>query len=172
MPVAAQDLGRALELPAHRALMAVRDGADLAPFETDGCSGGLSHGWTVVADAFADFAAAHQSAPPWESCCVTHDRAYHAAGGADTATASWQARLAADDALRACVSATAGDRVEALADLYAMTPAQVQAAYDAIADAMRLAVRVGGGPCTGLAWRWGYGYPSCTLLDGVGQVGD
>ena len=171
-PVAAQDLGRAVELPAHRALMAVREGADLAPFVTDGCSGGLSHGWELVADAFPGFAAAHKEAPPWEGCCVAHDRAYHRAGDADTAEASWQARLDADDALSACVSDTAGGRADALAALYDMTPAQVRGAYATIAGAMYLAVRFGGGPCSGLPWRWGNGYPSCTLLDAVAPGGD
>ncbi|MFV0513845.1 MAG: hypothetical protein ACK5MY_09495 [Jhaorihella sp.] len=171
-PASAQDLGRALELPAHRALMAMRDGAPLAPFETDGCSGGLSHGWEVVADAFPRFAAAHKDAPPWEGCCITHDRAYHRAGGADTAGASWQARLDADDTLNACVAATAGERTDDLAARYDMTPAQVRGAYATIAGAMYLAVRFGGVPCSGLPWRWGYGYASCTLLDAIGPAGD
>lgn len=168
-PAAAEDFGRTLELPAHRALMAVRQAADLVPFTTDGCSGGLSEGWTLVADAFPDFAAAHQVSPPWEACCVTHDRAYHAAGDARTAEASWQARLDADRGLQSCVRATAGDRADALADLYGMTPGQVRDAYATIAGAMFLAVRFGGGPCSGLPWRWGFGYPSCTLLDAIGQ---
>ena len=75
-------LWRRMELPAHRALQRVREtpGTTLAPFTTDGCSGGLSDVWRVVADRFPAFAEAHRQAPPWEGCCVIHDRAYHAAG--------------------------------------------------------------------------------------------
>lgn len=171
-PAAAQDLGRAVELPAHRALMAVREGAEPSPFETDGCSGGLSLGWTLVADTFPEFADAHQTAPPWEGCCVTHDRAYHSAGGAATADDSWQARVDADRALEACVLTTADGRADTLADVYGMTPDQVRGAYSTIAGAMFLAVRFGGGPCSGLPWRWGFGYPSCSLLDAVGRGQD
>lgn len=166
-PAVAQDLGRAVELPAHRALMTARDGAALAPFESDGCSGGLSAGWTLLADTFPEFATAHQTEPPWEACCVTHDRAYHDAGGAGTAGESWQARLDADRALEQCVAGTAGARSSELAALYGMTEAQVRGAYQTVARAMYLAVRFGGGPCTGLPWRWGFGYPGCTPLGGA-----
>ena len=30
-------------------------------------------------------------------------------------------------------------------------------------ELMFIAVRIGGGPCTGLAWRWGHGWPPCSL---------
>ena len=29
------------------------------------------------------------------------------------------------------------------------------------AELMFYAVRIGGGPCSGLAWRWGHGWPPC-----------
>lgn len=156
-------LQRRLELPAHRLLIEViRDPAtELAPFTTDGCSGGLSSSWTVVADLFPDFAAAHQGRPPWEDCCIAHDRRYHGAGGATTAEASYAARLAADEALRACVETTGEGRIADLSRSYGVTADQVRRAYAAIAAAMFNAVRFGGGPCTGLPWRWGYGYPGC-----------
>lgn len=154
-------LGRAVEMPAHRALMAERQGRRLTAFETDGCSGGLSAGWRLVADAFPDFAEAYAAHPPWEACCVTHDRAYHAAGGATSAEESWQARLDADAALRSCVAGTAEGQVAAMTQLHDVTPEQVRAGYRAIAAAMYHAVRLGGGPCSGLPWRWGFGYPDC-----------
>ena len=31
-------------------------------------------------------------------------------------------------------------------------------------EAMFLAVRFGGGPCSGLPWRWGFGYLGCTIF--------
>lgn len=157
-PMNAQDLTSdaltdALERPSHDALMTLiaRPETTLAPFHTDGCSGGMSLGWRMVASIFPDFAKADYSAPPWEKCCVTHDRAYHSAGQTLSPQTSFQARLTADLALKACIIATGPDQVNGLA-------------YDGIAQAMFLAVRLGGYPCTSLPWRWGYGYPYCSVL--------
>lgn len=164
-PAMAQDtaLQRTMELPAHRLLMAVvtAPGTDLAPFVSDGCSGGLSSSWRVVADLVPGFAEAHETLPPWETCCVVHDRAYHDAGGARVAEASYAARLEADAALRACVEATGETRLATLSTRYGGSETQVRRAYDAIAEAMFTAVRLGGGPCSGLPWAWGFGYPGC-----------
>ncbi|PRY22966.1 hypothetical protein CLV78_10518 [Aliiruegeria haliotis] len=156
-------LSRAVELPAHEWLSAVRTTPDAEPdvFVTDGCSGGMSSLWTYTAERYPAFAEAHNGVPPWESCCVTHDRAYHTGGDDPDPEASYAARVSADEALRACVAATADDRDAILRDLYGMTEPQVRLAYEAIATAMFQAVRLGGGPCTGLPWRWGFGYPHC-----------
>lgn len=157
---------RSLERPGHETLMALVERSDtkLALFETDGCSGGLSEAWRVAASQFPNFAKAHQSLPPWESCCVTHDRAYHNADGRSDATSSFEARLTADLALKSCVISTRTDRADVLVDAYDLSPIQIERAYDSIAEAMYLAVRIGGAPCSGLPWRWGYGYPSCSIL--------
>ncbi|MDU9005662.1 hypothetical protein [Sedimentitalea todarodis] len=160
-------IGRALELPAHRALIARigKDGTTLAPFETDGCSGGLSGVWRLVSSQLPDFAAVHKEAPPWEACCVIHDRAYHAIAGARTARASYDARLQADAALRSCVVDTGESRKAQVADHYEVAVETVEQAYSVIAESMYLAVRFGGGPCSGLPWRWGYGWPDCSILE-------
>jgi hypothetical protein len=152
-----------IEMTGHRRLVGVmaEAGHRATPFTTDGCSGGLSLAWAAVADLLPPFAESHEEHPPWEHCCVTHDRAYHAAGGARTAEESHRARLAADEALRACVLDTGALRSARLMETYDVTEAQIAAAYEAIADAMFNAVRLGGGPCSGLPWRWGYGYPGC-----------
>jgi hypothetical protein len=152
-----------IEMAAHRRLVEImeRAGHRPAPFVTDGCSGGLSVTWDMIAAILPVFAETHESRPPWEPCCVTHDRAYHAAGGARTAEESYRARLAADAALRACVRETGTARTTHLSQTYGLTDEQVAAAYTIIADAMFDAVRLGGGPCSGLPWRWGYGYPGC-----------
>ncbi len=163
-------VGRSVELPAHRALFAVlQDQPDLAPFTTDGCSGGMSEMWSWMAQQFPEFAQAHDDLPPWQGCCITHDRAYHNAGGTSTPEASFDARLVADEELRACVQATAQTRGAELTRLYGLGPDQVAMAYDAIAAAMFRAVRLGGGPCSGLPWRWGYGFAQCSPLDGLGE---
>jgi len=164
-PVIAQDwdqLGRGLELKAHEVLMAqvAKVGAP-APFTTDGCSGGLSSVWQSVAAYWPQFARDHQQQPPFESCCVSHDHAYHDAGSANTASDSYSARLSADRRLQACVMATGTGRSAELATLYEVSEAQVAEAYELLAGSMYYSVRFGGGPCSGLSWRWGYGYDQC-----------
>lgn len=169
-PVLAQEpetgLTRTLELRAHQALIdrIARPDTGLAPFETDGCSGGLSQVWGMVSARFPEFAETYEAAPPWEACCFTHDRAYHAAAEASTAEESYDARVLADAELRSCVNETGRLRRSELAEQYGVTPDRVELAYGLIADAMHLAVRFGGGPCSGLSWRWGYGYPNCSVL--------
>lgn len=164
-PAMAQDnaLQRSLELPAHRLLMGMvsAPGTGRAPFVSDGCSGGLSSSWRVVAELVPGFAEAHEPTPPWEGCCIAHDRAYHDAGGAHTPEASYSARLAADTTLRDCVVTIGETRLADLATRYGSRETQVRRAYAAIADAMFIAVRLGGGPCSGLPWAWGFGYPGC-----------
>ena len=163
-PVAAQEILRNIEMPAHRALVAQSKGAGIAPFETDGCSGGLSTSWRFVAETFPKFRALYEAHPPWEYCCVTHDRAYHNAGGATQAEGSYDARLAADDTLRACVKQHGEDNADDYAARYDMTPDQIRLAHSVTAEAMYSAVRFGGGPCSGLPWRWGFGYPGCSVF--------
>lgn len=160
---AAQRLQKTLEMPGHRALVSViaDPETELAPFETDGCSGGMSWSWRVVADLLPDFAEAEGAHPPWEACCVTHDRAYHNAGGATEAEVSFAARLDADAALRQCVIDQGEAELSTLAARYEVTEDRVRLAYGLVADSMFNAVRFGGGPCSPLPWRWGYGYPAC-----------
>ncbi|MEM7237480.1 MAG: hypothetical protein AAF501_06615 [Pseudomonadota bacterium] len=158
-------LRRTVEMPVHEALVGVirAPGTEVATFTTDGCSGGLSSTWFVVADLFPDFSAAHMERPPWEACCITHDRVYHNAAGATEADQSFDARLAADNELRRCVVETGDERKSDIAQHYGLSEAQVQLAYGVISDAMFNAVRFGGSPCSGLPWRWGYGFPACFL---------
>jgi hypothetical protein len=154
---------RDLELKAHRQLIQSlrKNGRRLSAFTTDGCSGGLSKAWRTVSDRFPAFAKAHEKTPPWEPCCITHDRSYHSAGGATEAHESYILRLSADQALRTCVLETGNKRSADLSTKYGLSEDQIHVAYEAIANAMFDAVRIGGFPCSGLAWRWGYGYPRC-----------
>jgi len=153
-------LGRGLEMKAHVALMSKVAGA-LVPFTTDGCSGGLSSTWQSIAAYWPQFAKDHQEQPPFETCCITHDHAYHNAGSARVASDSYQARLVADRALQACVIETGEVRRAELAVVYGVSEAQVVEAYELLAGSMYYSVRFGGGPCSGLSWRWGYGFNQC-----------
>jgi hypothetical protein len=154
---------RDLEMQAHQKLVQlIRGGSVLTVFTSDGCSGGLSDAWRAISDQFPKFAKAHETNPPWEACCLVHDRAYHVAGGATEAQQSYDLRLAADNALRECVFSTRFERSTDLSKQYGLTEQQVRAAYSIIAKTMFEAVRIGGRPCSGLEWRWGYGYPRCS----------
>ncbi|MEP2532543.1 hypothetical protein [Shimia sp.] len=152
-----------LEIWRHARLQATRNdhASVLAEFTTDGCSGGMSAAWETVSTIFPNFALAHEQHPPWEACCVTHDHAYHLGGENDDPVASFEARIAADQALKICVIETSKLRSLDLQQQYDVSEQQVTWAYERIAKGMYDAVRLGGAPCSGLPWRWGYGWPQC-----------
>lgn len=155
---------RRLEMGRHEQLVARRAHPDsvLAEFTTDGCSGGLSVGWEYLAGNIQRFHATHGTRPAWESCCIMHDQAYHTGGLLEaTAAESFEARKEADLALKACVLETGVKRTPELSAEYNVSARDVEILYAAIADLMYRAVRIGGMPCTGLPWRWGYGWPEC-----------
>jgi len=162
----ASRLQRALEMPAHRLLMTtLGDGPRRpAPFVTDGCSGGMSAIWSTVSELVPGVAGTIGDLPPWEACCEAHDLVYHVADGARDAAESYDARLEADEELRRCVIGTGAERAPEIAERHGLTPASVAIVYGLIADAMYDAVRAGGAPCTGLPWRWGYGFDHCLGL--------
>ena len=104
----------------------------------------------------------HGDLPPWESCCVSHDRLNHEAGDrSNTAEKSFEARNQADEELRGCVLDTGLTRAPELSKQYGLTVEEVSQIYEVIGDLMYRAVRIGGVPCSGLPWRWGYGWPEC-----------
>ena len=132
----------------------------LAPFTTDGCSGGLSVGWEHMAKEFPQIGSRVGNQTPWEDCCVTHDRAYWQGRG----THGFEARRAADRALRQCVIDSGHRQGPAFAAKLGVPEKSIEHAFDVAADLMYAAVRVGGIPCSTLPWRWGYGWPQCTPL--------
>ncbi len=160
-------LERQLELRRHKGLAAVKADPNIQPngFTTDGCSGGLSVGWVYLADKIGHLQSIHGATPPWESCCVTHDKRYHLAGGRqDTPAQSFEGRKEADLALRACVLDIGVQRSPMLRQQYGLSAREIELIYIAIGDMMYHAVRIGGVPCTSLPWRWGYGWPDCDGL--------
>jgi hypothetical protein len=165
-PTTVAGLAYQIEIARHQRLAEVRASPSvrLAPFKSDGCSGGLSAGWDLLAQALPQLARRHGDQPPWQQCCVTHDQAYHAGGGRHAdARASYVARRRADEQLRECVLRTGKKRISVLMSDYNLSREQVSKLYRGIADAMYRAVRVGGIPCTALPWRWGFGWPRCDL---------
>ncbi len=152
-----------VEVWRHSRLQGLREGdsSALAPFTTDGCSGGMSAAWGAMAKTFPWFAQVFADEAPWHNCCVVHDQAYHLGGEDPEPEASFRARLEADEDLRLCVQEVADNKADVLAQQYNSTPEDVAAAVHFVADRMYDAVRVGGLPCSGLPWRWGYGWPQC-----------
>lgn len=131
------------------------------PFASDGCSGGMSAGWSVFARGLPGARERFGEKPPWEPCCVAHDRAYWQGRGED----GYRRRLAADRALRRCVLDTARQQGDEWAARLGLSADELQRLMQQVAEAMYLAVRLGGGPCTGLPWRWGHGWPPCGEVD-------
>lgn len=129
----------------------------LAAFQTDGCSGGLSHGWEHLAERFPAFAAHFGERPPWEACCEAHDRIYWRG----ETERGFDKRKQADAELRACVAATGIQLGPELAQRFGLSLEVVKTAFAVTADLMYGAVRLGGVPCTDFSWRWGYGWPKC-----------
>lgn len=153
-----------LEIGRHERLLATlhRPDAALGSFVSDGCSGGLSAGWEFAVSVLPEIGELHGRQPPWEDCCVAHDRLYHRGGaGAEDASASFAARLAADEDMRLCVIAEGERRKPRLMADYGVSASTVELLYQGIAGAMYRAVRLGGVPCTPLPWRWGFGWPRC-----------
>ena len=131
--------------------------AKIKPFSTDGCSGGLSDGWHYMSRIIPAFKNNFGDKPPWEACCVTHDRAYWA-GDTD---AGFERRLQADEELRQCVIEFGKKNSEAFSRQFSLNRTLIEKQFTITAELMYRAVRVGGQPCTLFPWRWGYGWPYC-----------
>lgn len=129
----------------------------LARFTTDGCSGGLSDGWRLLAKALPGFEHKFGNKPPYESCCIQHDRAYWRG----ETSQGYKKRKQADSALRQCVLEFGKTHRDEFAQQFHLPANIIENNFRIVAALMYRAVRVGGMPCTGLPWRWGYGWPQC-----------
>jgi len=151
-----------------RQLQTVQIDGELEAFTSDGCSGNLSANWGLLADGLPGFADEFGEKPPWENCCIAHDKHYWRGDALD----GYNLRLQADDELRQCVVATGERLAPQLGREHALTPQQVGEAFEIIAGLMYRAVRLGGQPCSLLPWRWGYGWPSCAFAALADRSGD
>ena len=134
-----------------------RPGVTIDEFRSDGCSGGLSDGWKTLARSWPEMARALGAQPPWESCCVEHDRAYWRGESID----GYDKRLHADSRLRRCVERKGQAKADEIAQRLGVSRAEIDEVFSLTAELMFYAVRLGGAPCTGLDWRWGHGWPPC-----------
>jgi hypothetical protein len=138
-----------------------RAGVNIQPFRTDGCSGGMSLGWQMFADTFPAFAEKFGDKPPWEHCCVEHDRAYWLGETQN----GYEKRLIADTQLRQCVVEFGQAHSRDYAQQFEMEQVTIETQFTRAANMMYAAVRLGGKPCSFLPWRWGYGWPHCFSND-------
>ncbi len=142
-----------------RQLAVAQAEGELAPFSTDGCSGNLSASWELLADQIPKMKAELGEKPPWEDCCVTHDRAYWRGEVED----GFNLRLIADQELRQCVVDTGTRLSPEWSTRFSIPETRVEQGFSVTAELMYQAVRLGGQPCSLLPWRWGYGWPNCAL---------
>ena len=142
-----------------RQLQTVQGEGGLGAFSSDGCSANLSLNWKLLAAGLPGFADGFGDEPPWEDCCVAHDREYWQGSALD----GYRQRQAADRRLRQCVVDTGVELAPTLGPRYSLTGEEVEQGFTLIADLMYQAVRLGGQPCSLLPWRWGYGWPNCAF---------
>ncbi len=148
-----------------RQLQTVQAVSEITAFASDGCSGGQSTGWELLAQTLPGFTSHFGDRPPWEACCVNHDKAYWRGSVAD----GYAKRKLADDELRQCVVATGVEFTPQISSRYALAQEKVQQAFSLAADLMYQAVRLGGQPCSLLPWRWGYGWDNCAFAS-IGDI--
>ncbi len=142
-----------------RQLQTVQSDGELTAFSSDGCSGNLSRNWQLLATRLPGFGDEFGQQPPWEDCCMTHDREYWRGSVFN----GYRQRHAADRQLRQCVVDTGVELAPTLAPRYSLTTEEVEQTFTVISDLMYQAVRLGGQPCSLLSWRWGYGWPNCAF---------
>jgi hypothetical protein len=131
-------------------------------FYTDYCSAGLSPGWQAAARFNPFLARNARGGPPFEHCCVAHDRKYHSAGWSyATPQASLRARAQADAELRRCVVSSGIAATRAAEAKTGVSGGATALSYGLLAEVMQGAVSAAGGPCTGFSWRWGNGTAQC-----------
>lgn len=150
---------RDIERLRMRQLQTIQNDASLGPFSTDGCSANLSKNWKWLANSLPEFKEEFGQNPPWENCCVAHDKLYWSGSAFD----GYEQRLKADQALKQCVVDTGVSLETELSVKHAISEENVRQTFSLVAGLMYKAVRLGGQPCSLLPWRWGYGWPNCAL---------
>ena len=142
-----------------RQLRSVQGQGEIKAFSTDGCSGFQSRNWAALADSLPGFERQFGDKPPWESCCVAHDKIYWRGETLD----GYNERKQADQALKQCIIDIGAQQAPSLALKFSLSQEQVRQAFSLSAELMYQAVRLGGQACSLLPWRWGYGWDNCAF---------
>ena len=136
-----------------------RAGITIDAFRSDGCSGGMSATWGYLSDTLSEFVRFAGDKPPWEHCCVEHDRHYWQGMTID----GFEKRVRADVQLRVCVQLSGQKKSDEISNVLGLPQQDIVDLINLTGDLMYQAVRIGGAPCTGLSWRWGHGWPPCSV---------
>lgn len=142
--------------------------AQISPFVSDGCSGGVSSGWMEAMNQLEQLPIGISEqytgleSIPFETACVDHDRVYHRGDG------GYRGRLKSDNELRTAIMQYGITNVDQITQRHNLSTAeQAIYLYEVIAEAVYRGVRLGGAPCTGQSYAWGYGYNAghCTTTE-------
>jgi hypothetical protein len=131
----------------------------IAPFVSDGCSGNVSKNWRIVIEqmsktsqSFAETFAGAENIP-FEYACIKHDQVYHSGEG------GYVGRLQADLQLRSEIISYGIEHAATIQTRTGLKEAEEAIfLYELLAEAIYRGVRLGGAPCTGEPYAWGYGY--------------
>ena len=117
-------------------LRTVQSSGEIAPFSSDGCSGYQSQNWELLAEALPGFKQRFGDKPPWENCCVAHDKIYWRGSVED----GYTKRKQADQTLRQCVADTGSEMAEQLSQKFASPEENVRHAFSMTAELMYKAI--------------------------------
>ena len=147
------------EAEAMEQLESIKSTGTLTAFTSDECSGNVSLLWSKAVGSLSSIsptiAENYKDAQsiPFGYACVDHDRLYHQAIG------GYRGRLIADNILRqAIIEYAIYNTDEIKARIGFESDEAVIALYESIAGIIYKGVRLGGAPCTGEPYAWGYGY--------------
>jgi hypothetical protein len=161
-------LNPATEARAMERLEQAKQTATLQPFVSDGCSANVSKNWQIVVQEISDhsesFASTYNEMQtiPFQPACIKHDRAYHNGVG------GYIGRLEADNQLRSDIIAYGIANTESIRSRTNLnTDEEAIFLYELMAEAVYRSVRLGGAPCTGEPYAWGFGYNNgnCSTLN-------
>jgi hypothetical protein len=131
----------------------------ISSFVSDGCSGSVSRGWSVAVEELSKVSSrfdglyADTKNIPFEYACIAHDESYHTGEG------GYAGRLLADHALRSEIISYGIANAEKIKDRTGLrTDEEAMFLYEVVAETVYRAVRLGGTPCTGTPYAWGFGY--------------
>ena len=136
-----------------------KETVSIGTFVSDGCSGNMSTLWNKAITGllkqfpktFSEFEDAQTL--PFEEACVRHDREYHRGDG------GYLGRLEADNTLRRDIISYGVLNIDETKQLTGVdTDEEAICMYEMIAEVFYRSVRLGGAPCTGKSYAWGYGY--------------
>jgi hypothetical protein len=137
----------------------IKEEMQLNEFETDGCSGNISESWTTAINKLSEFSDeladkySDQKNIPFEYACVEHDKKYHAGEG------GYVGRLEADNELRSDIINYGIINWKEVTETTPLgTKEEVVFIFEKIAEVVYRGVRIGGAPCTGQPYAWGFGY--------------